>query len=110
MTQTLFVFSFLVLITIFPASAQSLKSAEKDYVVVTVPEDPKALSKNKKLGSYRPHLYEDQSGVAFRVTQTNKYPREIKKVRARYESAKNAKETYRFRRDTLQAQMQAGQA
>lgn len=47
--------------------------------------------------------------MAFRIRQTDKYLAESKKVRIRYEKPGGAKETYRFRRDSLSVQMWAGQ-
>ena len=106
--------SFILLAMILPVSithteAQSLPKPGNEYVVVTVPEKPEALRKNKKLKSYRPQLHSDTAGLEVRITQTTKLPRNIKKAHVRYRSQKGKSEAYSFGRKAMSSNMLAGE-
>jgi outer membrane protein OmpA-like peptidoglycan-associated protein len=90
---------FLIICSELPA--QVLKSAETDYVVVTVPQNIKKYEKNKKLRRFRPLFYAD-SNVYFQVTQMDKFPKNWRKLKMQYTDENTGeKESWSFRQDTI---------
>lgn len=92
-----------------PLQAQSLESIEKNYVVVTVPQNLVAYNKNRKLKSYRPQMLLDSSGMQVRMTQIGKLPKGLKKVQARYKNIKGKSEVITFRKDSMLSRIKMDQ-
>jgi hypothetical protein len=106
---TFLIFFFIPGLSTDKAQAQTLINTDKNYVVVTVPQNIETFNKNRKLKSYRPQLYADNNGVQVRITQTGKLPKELKKVQMRYRSAGGKSEVVSFRKNTMLSQIRADQ-